>query len=104
MKKYWIKPAEQRVVVLPERPEERTTNAGIIIPTVAEGERPEIGLIVAIGTGDADYPMKYLAGQKVIYSQYAGLEMELDLKGYGRNRYKVMNQLDVIGVIQEIEE
>jgi len=102
MKSYQILPAEQRIVVLPDEKEERRTSMGIILPQTSEEDRPETGVIVAVGKGDIDNPMKYLVGQRVIFSQYAGLSIRINFDKYGEHIYKVMNQADIIGQIKEI--
>jgi chaperonin GroES len=102
MKKLFIRPAEQRVVVLPDEKVEKTTGMGIILPSTVEDNAPEIATIIAVGTGEKDHPMLYHKGQRVIYSQYSGVEVNLDLIGAkGEKVYKVMNQLDIMAVIEE---
>lgn len=103
MKTYKINPAEQRVVVLPLNGEEMKTKSGIIIPVTVEQNKPGIGKVVAVGKGSADAPMDYREGQHVLYSQYSGLEVKLNLENHGDNTYKVMNQLDIIGTIDEVK-
>ena len=100
MKTYKINPAEQRVVVLPLSNEETKTRSGIIIPVTAEENKPGIGKVISVGKGSADSPMLYREGQYVLYSQYSGLEVKLNLENHGDNTYKVMNQLDIIGIVE----
>lgn len=103
MKEFMITPADQRVVVLPEKPGETTTKMGIIIPGTVDNSTPEIAKVVAVGNGDKDNPMLYRINQKVIYSQYSGVEIKFNLFGHGENTYKVMNQLDIMAVIEEVD-
>lgn len=103
MEKMLITPAEQRVIVYCEKSADEVRKSGIIIPMGAENKRPEVGVIVAIGKGSLDHPMNYRAGQKIIYSQYAGLEVKLNIDPYGENIYKIMNQLDIMAVITEVD-
>lgn len=102
MKELIISPAEQRIVVLPDKEKEGLTQSGIIIPTMVEDKVPEIATIIAVGEGSRDDPMRYSVGQKVIYSQYSGLEVKMNLKGYGENQYKVMTQLDIMAIVKEV--
>lgn len=102
MEKLNYRPAEQRVMVLPEKPKERKTNSGIIIPEMVDDNRPEIGIIVRVGKGDRDNPMLYSIGERVMYSQYSGLEIKMNLVDYGENVYKVMNQMDIMGTIETV--
>jgi len=98
------KPAEQRIMVLPEENKERKTASGIIIPGTADDKRPEMGIIVRAGKGDIDNPMAYSVGERVMYSQYSGLEVKLDLVNSGEHVFKVMNQMDVMGTIAKVNK
>ena len=66
-------------------------------------ERPQIGIIVAVGDGenmDNDKNnMKVKIGDKVVFNRYAGTELKLEGKVY-----IVMRQLDIIGVFDDREE
>jgi len=99
MKEINIEPADQRVVIKLESQEEEITSKGIIIPQTAKEGHPEWGTIVAIGFGSVDNPMKYLVGQKVLFSEYAGVELKLNLAGWGEGQYKIMNQIDIMAKI-----
>jgi co-chaperonin GroES (HSP10) len=99
MKKYIFEPAEQRVLVLPEEPEDRI--GMIYVPDSIKKDKPQIGKIVEAGEGSKDHPMKYYAGQLVMFSQYAGSEVEMDL-GNGKKTYFVMNQMDIWGSLTEL--
>ena len=103
MKKITIDPAEQRVVILPDETREERTPSGIIIPKTAQEDKPGFGTIVSTGSGSIDHPMNYYIGQRVLFSNYAGLEVELDILGHGRATYKVMNQADIMAKIQEVD-
>lgn len=101
MKRYDFEPAEQRVLVLPEEPEDRV---GLIyVPPTVQKDAPRLGRVVAVGLGCKDNPMKYHVGQLVMFSQYAGSEMEMD-RGDGKKTYSVMNQMDIWGVLTPIPE
>ena len=96
MNKYTIDPAEQRVVIISEEPEDRI---GLIyVPDSAKKEGARIGTIVKVGTGSMDNPMEYRVGQLVMFSQYAGSEFEMDM-GDGKKTYSIMNQMDIWGVV-----
>ena len=102
-----IKPADTRVVVLPDELGEMKTKTGLIIPENAKEDRAKTGTIVVVGKGNADNPMLYSVGQRVIYSQYAGSPLLLDLKvgdkDYQATEFKIMNQVDIWGVIEEVK-
>jgi len=103
MKELLIKPSEQRVVILPDEKAEHITKGGIILPEQAQQDTPGTGKIVSTGKGSRDYPMIYHIGQKVLYSQYAGVDIKLNLFSCGEHVFKVMNQLDIMAIIEEIK-
>ena len=73
-----FKPLGNRVVVEPQEGEEQMTAGGIYIPDTAK-EKPQEGVVVAIGPGrlsddGSRVPMEVEVGDTVIYSKYAGTE------------------------------
>jgi chaperonin GroES len=75
MKKTNVKPLGENVLLLPERPEERTS-AGIYLPDTAREERPQQGKVLAIGDSDK---IKVKVGDRVIFNRYGGTEIKVDL-------------------------
>jgi chaperonin GroES len=78
-----LQPLGDRVVVQPSE-EEEVTKGGIILPDTAK-EKPQRGVIIAVGPGRLDeegkrIPMEVKKGDKVIYSKYAGSEIKQDDK------------------------
>jgi len=98
-----IYPAEQRVIVLPEKQKATLRESGIIIPPSVADNKPEVAEVIVTGTGSSDNPMEYSVGQKVIYSQYAGVEVKLNINPYGEQVYKIMNQLDIMAIVRLID-
>ena len=81
MKKVHIDPLSDRVVVMPEDPEEKTAS-GIILPDTAQ-EKPQMGKIVAAGPGKVSdngnvVKMSVQKGDKVLYGKFSGTEITLD--------------------------
>jgi len=81
-----LQPLGDRVVVQPSEEEEVTkvTKGGIILPDTAK-EKPQRGVIIAVGPGRLDeegkrIPMEVKKGDKVVYSKYAGSEIKQDEK------------------------
>ena len=75
-----LKPMSDRVVVRPSD-QEGVTAGGIFLPDTAQ-ERPQHGEVVAVGPGRVLrngklVEMEVKAGDKVIYSKYAGTEVEV---------------------------
>jgi len=80
-KKQTIKPLNDMVVIEPAKAESQTS-AGIVLPDSAQ-EKQLRGKIVATGPGRMNddgerTPMEVKKGDVVIYSQYAGTEIELN--------------------------
>ena len=102
MKEVIALPAKQRVVIDPIEDQETQTSSGIILPAGTDDTRPGMGQVVAVGNGDGDHPMDYMVGQTVCYSKFAGLDVKLNLHTYGERVYKVMNQMDIMMVVEEV--
>jgi chaperonin GroES len=92
MSKLNIKPLADRVIVEPAAAEEKTAS-GIIIPDTAK-EKPQRGLIVAVGGGKKDEPMTVKVGDTVLYGKYSGTEISLEGKDY-----LIMKESDIFAVI-----
>ncbi|MFM2190487.1 MAG: co-chaperone GroES [Arcticibacter sp.] len=91
-KKISIKPLADRVVVQ-VAPAETKTASGIIIPDTAK-EKPQQGLIVAVGGGKKDEPMTVKVGDRVLYGKYSGTEITHEGKDY-----LIMRESDIFAVI-----
>ncbi len=76
-----IEPLGDRVVVMPIE-KETTTKSGIVIPDTASGEKPQEGVVLALGKGgvgkDTVDPTKFLkVGDHVLFGKYAGDDVKL---------------------------
>jgi chaperonin GroES len=76
-----IKPLNDRVLVVREEQEQKSAG-GIIIPDTAK-EKPQRGKVVAVGPGKTGengkrIPLEVKAGDRVLFSKYAGTEIKLD--------------------------
>ncbi|MEL6796913.1 MAG: co-chaperone GroES [Planctomycetota bacterium] len=93
-----IKPLHDKIIVERDEPETMTA-AGIILPESGK-ERPKSGTVVAVGDGTLNtdtgerIPLTINAGDKVIFTSYAGTEVKL-----GDDEYLIMNEADVLAVI-----
>ena len=92
MSKLNIKPLADRVLVKPAAAE-TTTISGIIIPDTAQ-EKPQKGIIVAVGNGTKDHDMTVKVGDNVLYGKYAGTELKLE-----GNDYLIMRESDLLAII-----
>ncbi len=87
-----IKPLADRVLIEPANAEEKTSG-GIIIPDTAK-EKPQKGLIVAVGPGTKDEKPTVKVGDTVLYGKYAGTEITYDDKDY-----LIMKESDIYAII-----
>lgn len=75
-----IKPLSDRVLIEPVAAETQTAS-GIFIPDTAK-EKPQKGIVVAVGKGTKDHEMTVKTGDTVLYGKYAGTELKFEGKDY----------------------
>jgi chaperonin GroES len=93
-----VRPLHDRILVRRMAEEEKTAG-GLFIPDSAK-EKPQRGEIVAAGKGRVTEDGKTLAlevkaGDKVLFSKYAGTEIKLS-----GEEYLMMREEDILGIIQ----
>lgn len=97
-----IKPLGDRVVVRPLSEEEMgsTTSSGIIIPDTVSKEKPEQGVVVAVGAGKWDedgekrIPIDVKEGDRVVFSKYGYDEVKV-----GDKEYYIVGESSLLAVI-----
>jgi chaperonin GroES len=94
-----IRPLQDRIIVKRVEEEEKT-KGGIIIPDTAK-EKPIEGKVIAAGNGKVledgkVRPLDIKAGDRVLFSKYAGTEVKLD-----GVEHLIMREEDILGVIEE---
>ena len=99
-----IQPLGDRVVVLPIEAEQ-VTASGIVIPDTAKGEKPQEGIVLALGKGgigkDSVNPSDYLkVGDKVLFGKYAGDEVKLKDKDNKDVEVKILHIDAVLGLVK----
>ena len=87
-----IKPLADRVLVEPAAAETKTSS-GIIIPDSAK-EKPQKGIVVAVGSGTKENPMTVRVGDNVLYGMYSGTELQHDGKDY-----LIMKESDILAIV-----
>ena len=87
-----FKPLADRVLIKPAAAEE-TTASGIIIPDSAK-EKPQRGVVVAVGPGKKDEPTTVKVGETVLYGKFSGTDLNIDGKDY-----MIMREADILGTI-----
>jgi chaperonin GroES len=75
---------------------EETTKGGLILASTAK-EKPQYAHVVAVGPGGIvegkEITMQVEVGQKVVYSKYAGTEINVD-----GTDYLIMKQSDILAI------
>ena len=93
-----LKPLRDRVMVKPREKDEKT-KGGIYLPDTASKDKPTEGEVVAVGTGVLNKKGDLVAlelkkGDRVLYSEYAGTEVNL----HG-DKYLILRQDDILAVL-----
>ncbi len=92
-----VKPLGDRVVIKNTESEE-TTKSGIIL-TGAAKEKPQMAEVISVGPGGnvdgKEITMHVKAGQKVIYSKYAGTEVKID-----GEELIIVRQSDILAIVE----
>ncbi|OGK38202.1 co-chaperone GroES [Candidatus Roizmanbacteria bacterium RIFCSPHIGHO2_12_FULL_41_11] len=93
-----IKPLFDYVLIKPLKMDE-TTPSGIVLPDSVK-EKPQMGEIMAVGTGTFNdqgkiVPMVVKVGQKVMYKKWGGNEIKV-----GSEEWLLIEQKDVMAVIE----
>ncbi len=88
-----VKPLGDRVLIKRLEAEEKT-KGGIILTSAAK-EQPQMAKVLAVGPGTEDVKMEVKAGDKVIFSKYAGTEIKVD-----EEELIIMSQKDILAVVE----
>lgn len=91
-KKVNIKPLADRVLVQPANAEQKTSS-GIIIPDTAK-EKPQRGVVIAVGDGKKDEPITVKVGDNVLYGKYSGTEISFEGVDY-----LIMREADILAIV-----
>ncbi|MDE6957678.1 MAG: co-chaperone GroES [Lachnospiraceae bacterium] len=85
-------------VVLKQLEAEETTKSGIVLPGQSK-EKPQQAEVVAVGPGGMvdgkEVTMNVAVGNQVIYSKYAGTEVELE-----KEEYIIVRQSDILAIVE----
>jgi chaperonin GroES len=94
-----LRPLDDRVVIKPSDPKEKTAG-GIILPDTAK-EKPQVGKVVAVGPGKlldngkrSEISVK--KNDEVIYGKYTGNEVEID-----GEKYVILEEKYVLGIVEK---
>ena len=96
-----ILPLFDRVVIKTEI-QTATTKSGIVLPSTSQ-ERPQMGIVTAIGSGlDVDsnnVGMQVRVGDKVLFNKFAGSEIKIN-----NETLLVLRQIDLIAIMEDTNE
>ncbi len=92
-----IQPLFDNVLIRPLEAE-TTTASGIILPDSAK-EKPQIGEVMATGTGHVSpkgdkRPMTVKVGQKVMYKKWGGNEVKVD-----NEEWMIVEEKDILAIV-----
>jgi chaperonin GroES len=93
-----LRPLGDRVIIEPSEGEE-VTPSGILLPETAK-EKPQQGVILAVGPGRRDDDGKVIAmdvkvNDKVLYAKYAGTEIKVESK-----KVLILKETDILAVVE----
>lgn len=91
-----LKPLFDKVIV--KQIEKKESVGGIILPSAAQ-EKQEIATVVAVGEGGVidgkEVKMVVKAGDKVLYSKYAGSQFKID-----GEEVTIIKQSDILAIVE----
>jgi len=95
-----ITPLGDRILLKPlSQDEMNTTASGIIIPDTVSKEKPEQGMVIAVGEGRWDdgkrVPMSVKVGDKVVFSRYGYEEVKVD-----GEEYYILKEENILAIIR----
>jgi len=98
-----IAPLGDRVVVRPME-QEQVTASGIVIPDTADKDKPQEGVVIALGKGgigkDCANPQDFLkVGDKVLFGKYAGDDVKLKDKNGKDVEVKILHLDSILGKV-----
>ena len=94
-----IKPLSDHILIEPIKEEEKT-KFGILLPDTASKEKPEEGVVIAVGPGKKTedgkiIPISLTPGQKVLFTKYGPNEIKVDDK-----EYLIASESDILAIIE----
>ena len=93
-----LKPLSDHIIVELKAKEEKTSS-GIFLPDTASKEKPQTGIVVAVGSGKmldsgTRVAPEVNAGDEVVFAKYSGTELKYEGKDY-----LILSERDVLAVL-----
>ncbi len=86
-------------VVIKQMEAEEKTKSGIVLPTQSK-EKPQEAEVIAVGPGGMvdgkEIKMQVKAGDKIIYSKYAGTEIKID-----GETFIIVRQNEILAIVED---
>jgi chaperonin GroES len=94
-----LRPLADRVIVEPSEREETFAGGALVLPETAK-EKPQQGVILAVGPGRLDDKGKHVAmdvkeGDIVLFAKYAGTEIKVENK-----KVLILKEADILAVVE----
>ena len=95
-----LRPLNDRIIIELVEKEERTAS-GIFLPDTAAKEKPQTGVVIAVGPGKLNDKGERVAvdvkvGDEVVFAKYSGSEFTHEGK-----KYLILAEHDVLAVIEK---
>ena len=86
-------------IIIKRVEEKESIKGGIIIPDSAK-EKPQEGLVIAVGNGKKTeegkvIPLDVKAGDRILFGKYSGTEIKLD-----NQEYLILREDEVLGILE----
>lgn len=94
-----IKPLSDYILIEPIKEQEKT-KSGILLPETVDKDKPEQGIVIAIGPGKKNkkgesISLSIKVGQKVLFTKYGPNEIKVDNK-----EYLIAREDDILAIIE----
>ncbi len=97
-KKIKVQPIGSKILVEPKKVEEKTKGGLIVPPSASEEQKPEMGVVVKLGTGETEKGEKIKfcvkEGETVYFKKYSLDEIEVE-----GEKYFIIDNMDILAVI-----
>lgn len=93
-----ISPIGNRVLVSPDKVDEKTTGGLILPPSSTEDQKPETGVVVKLGMGKVkgkDIVFNVKIGDRIYFKKYSPDEVEID-----GQKYLLLDAGDILAIIK----
>ncbi|HOV34418.1 MAG TPA: co-chaperone GroES [Candidatus Dojkabacteria bacterium] len=93
-----IKPLGKKVLVKPDKVEEKTAGGLVLPPSSTEGEKPETGVVIKLGEGTVKgkkVTFDVKVGDRIYFKKYSPDEIEVDSE-----KYFILDSDDILAVLE----